>query len=129
MNTASSSSRSGVDTAKDLLFLRLKLEEPGPGYLHFCEASDDGADDEFLAQYGAERVVIRHAKGMPVREYRRTRKRNEALDLYLLSLAALHLLGRGVVDRLEHWVAKVGAADKKGSEPKPVPRHVRRLQQ
>ena len=54
------------------------------------------------------------------------RKRNEAIDLYVLSLAALHLLGRGVTEHLERWVAKVGAEKDESSEPKPAPRHVRR---
>ena len=47
----------------------------------------------------------------------------EAIDLYVLSLAALHLLGRGVVNRLEYWVRRQEATREKGKEePRPPQR-------
>ena len=31
----------GVDTAKELIYARLKIKEPGPGYCHFPAHYDD----------------------------------------------------------------------------------------
>ncbi len=103
----------GTDTAKDALFLRLRIQAPGPGYLHFPLAQEDGADGEYLAQFGAEKVVTRFKKGVRIRDYQLVRDRNEAIDLYCLSLAALHALGRGVTEQLGRWVAHVDASGKK----------------
>lgn len=107
----------GTDTAKDLLFPRLRLAipeggTPPPGYMHFpVPQRDGGADDEYLAQFGREKVFVRHTHGIPVRRYERVPAggRNEAIDLEVLNLAALHLLGAGVYDQLGAWVAKVHA--------------------
>ena len=101
----------GTDTAKDVVFARLSQSEPGhPGYAHFPKPQQDGADDEYLRQFGAEEVFIRYSKGVPFREYRQIRDRNEAIDLEVLSLAALHLLGAGVYDQLALWAEKARAA-------------------
>jgi phage terminase large subunit GpA-like protein len=53
----------GVDAAKDALFARLKLAEPGPGTLHFPMERDA----EFFRQLTAERVATRFARGRPIR--------------------------------------------------------------
>jgi phage terminase large subunit GpA-like protein len=49
----------GVDTGKDLLFARLRIQEEGPGYVHFNEA----LSDEYFKQLTAEKVVTRYHKG------------------------------------------------------------------
>jgi phage terminase large subunit GpA-like protein len=100
----------GVDTAKDVLFARLRMQAPGPGYIHFGPPGPDGGDDEYLAQFGAEKVVARFVKGVRIREYRPLRDRNEAIDLYVYALAALYSLGRGVVDHLGQLAARLGPA-------------------
>ena len=79
---------------KDSLFRRLKIERPGPKYLHFCGPTDSGGDAEFFAQYEAEKLVIEKVKGRPVRKYKQVRERNEAIDLEVLNMAALHALGQ-----------------------------------
>lgn len=97
----------GVDTAKDVLFKRLGRVGAGPGYIHFGVPGPDGGDDEFLAQFGAEKIVTRFFKGVRIREYRKIRDRNEAIDLYCYALAALYTLGRPVTEHLGRWVAIV----------------------
>lgn len=106
----------GTDTAKDVVFPRLKLAipegaPPPQGYMHFPMAQRDGADDEYLAQFGREKVFVRYTHGQPVRRYERVPAgaRNEAIDLEVLALVALHMLGAGVYDQLGAWVAKVHA--------------------
>jgi phage terminase large subunit GpA-like protein len=104
----------GTDTAKDLMFQRLKLTRvdglPAPhGYMHFPLAQAHGLDDEYLAQFARERVFPRHVKGVLVREYHTVPKgaRNEAIDLEVGNIVMLHLLGPGVYEHLELWVARV----------------------
>ncbi len=117
----------GTDTAKDVIFQRLRLKIPegaGPpdGYMHFPMAQLDGADDEYLAQFGREKVFVRHHRGVPIREYKRVPAggRNEAIDLEVYALAALHLLGAGVYNELGTWAARAqaeGRTKKSGTPP------------
>lgn len=87
----------GTDTAKDRIFARLKIPAPGPGYMHL----PDFIEDEYLAQLTAEKAVRRYKKGRgTVREYIKTRARNEALDLEVYALAALYVLGQQTIRRL-----------------------------
>ena len=78
----------GVDAAKDALFARLRLIEPGPGYLHFPAERDA----DFFRQLTSERVVTRFERGQPIRLWqpRREGERNEALDTTVYAMAALH---------------------------------------
>ncbi|HEX6924340.1 MAG TPA: terminase gpA endonuclease subunit, partial [Longimicrobiaceae bacterium] len=93
----------GTDTAKDAVFARLKVNVPGPLYMHF----PDFLDDEYFAQLTAEKVVTRYHKGRPVRRYEKTRPRNEALDLEVLCLAALVSMGTPVIQSLGTYAEKV----------------------
>jgi len=82
----------GVDTAKDLLYGRLKrVHEPGAGYLHFPLSVDEG----YFAQLTAETVVYQTVKGRRVRGYRpkTAGARTEALDCLVYAYAAF--VGRG----------------------------------
>lgn len=79
----------GVDGGKGLLYARLKLAAPGPGYVHF--AQDEAFDDEYFAQLAAEKLVTRIKGTRPFSEWIQTRPRNEALDCLLLALVACRL--------------------------------------
>lgn len=116
----------GVDTAKDVLFPRLRRAKPGAGYIHFPQVQDDGLDDEYLAQFGAEKIVRRESGGTWVREYVKIRDRNEAIDLYVYAYAALYSLGRGVVDHLGELAAKRAPAPDAPVAPSPIARPPRR---
>ena len=78
----------GVDTAKDLLFARLRIEEPGPGYVHF----PSNLDDEYFKQLTAEKVVTRFHRGYKKRVFQKIRARNEALDCFVYAMGALAIL-------------------------------------
>ena len=78
----------GVDTAKELLFSRLRITEPGPGYCHFPLSRND----EYFRQLTAEKQVTRYHKGFARREFVKTRPRNEALDVRVYAMAALAIL-------------------------------------
>lgn len=117
----------GTDTAKDVLFQRLRVKEPGHGYMHFPKVQADGCDDEYLAQFGREKVFIKYDHGIPFRVYEvvPAGARNEAIDLEVLCLVGLHMLGSGVYDQLGTWVAKVQSDGAKIQQPaaqaQPIP--------
>lgn len=97
-----------VDEGKDLLARRLRSQagkpgEPWPGYVHFSASLDPA----YFEQLTAEQVVTVYRAGRPVREWRLIPgRRNEALDTYLLALAALYARGPRVVGRLGELAAK-----------------------
>jgi len=78
----------GVDTAKELIYSRLKMTEEGEGYCHF--PADRG--EEYFRMLTAERKVTRYYKGRPRQEWMKVRTRNEALDCRVYGLAALGIL-------------------------------------
>jgi phage terminase large subunit GpA-like protein len=81
----------GVDQGKALLYARLKLTQPGAGYVHFPR--DAAFDDEYFAQLAAEKLVTKVRGTRPFQEWVQTRPRNEALDCLLYALAARRLAG------------------------------------
>lgn len=79
----------GTDTAKQMIYSRLKIHQPGAGYCHFP------ADypEEYFKQLTAERIQTRFVNGHPTRIWVLSKgKRNEALDCRVYGLAALHIL-------------------------------------
>ena len=82
----------GVDTVKSLLFARMRIDEPGAGYIHFS----DRLDEEYFRQLTAEKVVTRFHKGFKKRVFEKIRARNEALDCMVYSYAAYAILGINV---------------------------------
>ena len=93
----------GVDTAKDVLYQRLKrVIEPGPGYIHL----DATTDEDWLAQLTSETVVIRIVQGRRQRQWkqRQTGLRQEALDCTVYAWCALQ--GRGGAELLRRRVTR-----------------------
>ena len=87
----------GVDTAKEVHYSRLKIDEPGPGYCHFPA----NRDDEYFKQLTAEKQIIKYHKGFPRREWIKSRTRNEALDVRVYGIAALSILNVNM-DSIHH---------------------------
>lgn len=82
----------GVDSAKELLYSRLKINEPGPGYCHFPTTRSD----EYFRQLTAEKLVVRYHKGFARREWVKARPRNEALDCRVYAMAAFGILNLNI---------------------------------
>jgi len=78
----------GTDTAKELIYSRLQIEDYGNGYMHFNKSFDE----EYFKQLTAEKIATVYHKGFAKREWRKTRARNEALDITVYNLAALAIL-------------------------------------
>jgi len=71
----------GGNVAKDVLYARLQIEDPGPGYIHFPMSYDE----EYFRQLTSEKVV-HDKKGRRLYE---KHGKNEAVDLNVYALAAL----------------------------------------
>ena len=131
ISRASKANRDGVkvfsvnpNAFKDVLFARLKRLLPGPGYLHFGP-EETGADENYFTQFGAEKRVVEWKANRPVVSYRNPgKKRNEAIDLYVLSLAALRSMGMHVAKGLgaaaEKLAASAPAPDAAAPSPAPA---------
>lgn len=119
----------GVFGLKDQVLSRLKSTMLGPGYVHLRAPRADlcnGFDAEYFAQFGAEKIVTAIVKGSrrPRREFRRTRTRNEAIDLHAYSLAAFQSLGVGMRSVMPAWVEAAREApppEEEKPDPRPEP--------
>jgi len=75
----------GGDVAKSIIYERLSIMTPGPGYCHFGVGR--GYDEEYFKQLTAEAVSINKGK----RQWVKLRARNEGLDLRVYGHAAFEL--------------------------------------
>lgn len=108
----------GVDGAKAIIYSRLRLPEPGPGYCHFHQ----DYDEEHFLQLTAEKLVTKYRKGFPYREWQKTRPRNEALDLRVYSYAALKIINpswQALANRSK--LQRSGKVASGKPKPKPTP--------
>jgi len=114
----------GSDTAKALIYARYRVAEHGSGYVHLPQ----GLPEDEFAQMTAEKVVTRYVKGFARREWtKQPSARNEALDCFVMALAAAHYAGIGRVnwDRLEAlliqpdmFIASAPAAEAEAGPPR-----------
>lgn len=103
----------GVDTAKDAIYGRFKIAQPGPGYCHL----PDSYDDAWFDQATAESVVTRYKEGRPYRVWVLPGgKRNEALDCRVYALAARMSLEPG---KTRPSTVKVDAGEREKIEQQP----------
>lgn len=109
----------GTNAAKDVIYARLRYEEPGPGYMHFPADRDIG----YFAQLTAEVSTLKTSGGHRYRVWELPNgKRNEALDCRVYAYAALCGLSHFGL-QLNRRADEVGAAftARPYIEPKPVP--------
>lgn len=79
----------GTDTAKDLIYGRLCVTQPGPGYIHFSK----DLPPEFYSQLTAEsRVPQRTSRGIEYKWVNAKRARNEVLDCTVYAIFCTHML-------------------------------------
>jgi len=99
----------GTDTAKELVYARLKITTPGPRMLHF----PIGLDDDYYRQLTAEKFITRYTKdGFPEKRWiLPSGSRNEALDVEVLALAAAVRAGLNRMD----WTVLETAVNYKGN--------------
>lgn len=82
----------GGDTAKEIIYDRLRVSEPGPRYIHFPIGL--GFDTDYFEQLAAEKLVTEfNEKGLIVKKrWEKKRQRNEALDIMVYTLGAIEVL-------------------------------------
>lgn len=73
----------GTDTAKGILYSRMKLTEPGPGYFH----TPIGFSEDYYKQVTSEKLVETMRKGHIIKEWIAS-GRNETLDCEVYAYAA-----------------------------------------
>jgi phage terminase large subunit GpA-like protein len=79
----------GTYSAKETLYARLMITEPGPGYIHFSDKLQESYFEQLVSE--RKRTILHH--GLPHVEWELPAKvRNEALDCFVLSMCALHVL-------------------------------------
>ncbi len=111
----------GTDTAKDLLFGRLKVTQPGPGYVHMCK----NMPIEFFNGLTSEvRKTVKTARGESSR-WVKTAARNEPLDctvyaMFCSDLLDHHKLSEAQWRRLENDLLP----DLFEPMPEPMPDHL-----
>ena len=67
----------GTDTAKDLFFGRLKVTQPGPGYVHFCK---NFPVEWFNGLTSEVRKTFKTSRGEKITRWVKVTDRNEPLD-------------------------------------------------
>ncbi len=78
-----------VDQCKALIFSRLKIDEPGPEYLHVPMSLGQTFADELCSE---QQITKRSKFGVPTKTWVQIRDRNESLDCLVLALAALRIV-------------------------------------
>jgi phage terminase large subunit GpA-like protein len=103
----------GTEGAKDLIFGRLRVDEPGPGFTHFPA----WYPEEYFDGLTAEKAIITKSQGQEVKRWVRKRPglANEPVDLAVLNLVAIRTLGQVDWDSFErkHEAASEPEAEKK----------------
>lgn len=80
----------GPDTAKELVYRRYEISDPGPGYCHYPIA--EAYDEQYFAQATAEKKLKKYHMGVPYFVWDAEKRRNEALDCRVGNLAMIRLL-------------------------------------
>lgn len=111
-----------VDTAKDKIYSRLRIPAPAagcpsPGYLHL----PDWVTQDYCDQLTAEKAFRKWDRRRgSIRFWKKIRERNEALDLEVYCLAALHIGGPGLLRSLPERAARWDVPAPPGGETPPA---------
>ena len=105
----------GVDTAKELIYARLEIEDPGPGYMHFSQA----CNEEYFNQLTAERHITKYSRGFPTKVWvKKPGQRNEALDTEVYALVAYKVLSVNMESLSKDLRRSATATDDEETRPK-----------
>lgn len=111
----------GTDTAKDSIFGRLEILEPGARYIHFPKGK--GFDEKFYRQLCSEKIVETFERGVYKRRYVKTQARNEALDKFVYAIACYDIL-KPNIPRIRASIMGGKESVKKEYEIKPEPAQI-----
>ncbi len=80
----------GVDTGKEMVYSRLALDSPGPGYCHW--PLKQGYDDQYFKGLVSEKRERKLRGGRMIVVWKQVYPRNEPLDVRVLATAAMESL-------------------------------------
>lgn len=106
-----------VDSGKAQVHRRLRLETPGPGYMHLPKGKVTRA---YVDSMLSEVPTWKREKGRWVRVWEVVNEENHDFDLEVLTLAALHILGPGVIKNLEARAAALAVPKPPDEEEPPA---------
>lgn len=107
----------GTNAAKDVVFARIDLQSPGPGFMHF----PSHYDFEALEQLTVEKLVRRQSGRVAYEVWEcPPGKRNESTDCRVYAYAALHGLKAAGL-QVNRAVQAAGAVSTEPSPPRPIP--------
>lgn len=100
----------GTDTAKAEIYGRLRVSEPGPGYVHISRLFPGEVFEQLTSERLKTKYINGHAKHLWVKP---NGARNEQLDMAVYALAAAHYVG---IDRWKEgdwrkWESRVAERD------------------
>ena len=90
------------------MFARLRIQEPGAGYVHFS----DELNEEYFRQLTAEKIITRFVRGFKKRVFQKIRPRNECLDCFVYSIAAYSIINvsvNSIADKIQAKLTEVKA--------------------
>lgn len=106
----------GVDQGKDMLYKRLGIKEPGPGFCHYPKR--EPYEQQFFEGLTAEKKILKtDKKGFTVAEWHKDRTRNEPLDVRVYNIAARLSLGINMDRRMGAIRATMGALHQQAPQP------------
>lgn len=115
------------EAGKALITQRLKIDKPGPGYIHF-PAGEPAFDDEWFAQLTSNRLEEKTVRGKLVREWKQTRVRNEAYDCWKYAMAGYRLSKLDPAERAKRIeAAKAAGSSGEPAKTRPLARRIGRI--
>jgi Bacteriophage tail assembly protein len=88
----------------------LKINDIGPGFVHYDALEAAGFSENFFKQLTAEVLVQTFERGRVIIKFVKIRERNEALDCAIYATAGLELLNPNF-DFLQEFYARGGIAN------------------
>jgi phage terminase large subunit GpA-like protein len=111
----------GVSQIKKQIYAWLKIETPGPGYMHF---TDHHCDAGYFDELTCEKLKKKYEKGFPVRYWEKpVGVRNEVLDCNVYAYAALLSLSEHpgkMLDRLRAELVEDARKLKEKEDPRQI---------
>lgn len=82
----------GVDVGKKMVYDRLRIETPGPGYCHFPSDRASGYDETYYQGLNSEELRIDIKNDIKKRYWKQIRENNHPLDCRVYAIAALEIM-------------------------------------
>jgi phage terminase large subunit GpA-like protein len=113
----------GTHSVKNQLFYRLRVDKPGPRYVHFPLNENRGCDLVYFEQFTAEQLVTKREGGQVVKRWEIPEgedRRNETLDCAVYAFAGLFRMRPNWGALQKRMVDAVSVQEKKPEQTAPL---------